>query len=92
MEKVAEFVENRLHFAMGEQGGLTIDGRAHVADDQSEVGLAKRPGVKRVHPCTAALGFARMPVGIERAKMGGSLRVVNFVKGALGMPDFDRIG
>ncbi len=82
-------MEDGFHLAVGEQRGLAIDGRAHVADDQPEVGLARAAGVQRVHPRAAALRFARVPVGIERPEVRAGLRVVDFVERNLGMPDFD---
>jgi hypothetical protein len=69
VKQVAELVEDRLHLAVGEQRGLAIDRRAHVADDQPEVRFARAAGVQRVHPRAAAFRFARVPVGIERSEM-----------------------
>ena len=90
VQQVAEFMENRFHLAMGQQRRLAIDGRAHIPDDQAEVRLAERAGVQRVHPRAAAFGLARVPVGVERAKVRGRFRIVNLVEPALGMPGLDR--
>ena len=71
MEQVTKLVEDRLHLAVGEQSGLIIRGRRHVAADQAEVRLAvrlrpaRRAGAQVVHPGSAALRVARVPVGIE---------------------------
>ena len=92
VEQVAELVENRLHLAVGEQRGLAIHRRAHVADDQAEVRLAERAGVQRVHPRAAALGFARVPVGVERTEVGGGFRIVDFVELAPRDARFRRVG
>ena len=89
VQQVAELMEDRLDLVMGEQRGLAIHRRAHVADDQSEVRFAGAAGVQRVHPRAAAFRFARMPVGIERSEMRAGFRVMDFVKRNLGMPDFD---
>src|SRR5258705_4168151 len=57
---------------MREQGGLASHRRREVTADQSEVGTEAigrgAAGDQAVHPGTAALVFARMPVGVEGAQ------------------------
>ena len=89
MQKVAELMKDRLDLTMREQCRLAIDRRAHVANDQSEVRLARMTGMQRVHPRTTALRFARMPVGIKRSEMSAAVGVVNFIKRNLRVPNFD---
>src|SRR5690606_24843923 len=40
VQKMAEFMENRFHFAVCQQRGSVPDWWTHIADDQPEVGLA----------------------------------------------------
>ena len=70
MQEMAELVENRLDFAMGQQRRFAIHGRGQIAADQSEVGAAGGgiAGDERVHPRPASLVFTREPVGVEGAK------------------------
>ncbi len=94
MEEVAKFVEDRFDFVMGEQGGFTIDGRRHVAGDETEVGLAWSGGGGRgarfelIHPSTAALGFARMPIGVKGAEVLAAALVKELVEGDFRVPCF----
>ena len=71
MQAVAEFVEQRDHFVVGEQRGLAADGRGKITVQVSHGRLyaaADAPpcdGV--VHPRAAALGFAGVHVEVKLA-------------------------
>ena len=97
MQQVAEFVEDGLHFAVGKQGWLAIDGRGHVAANQAEMRFAvalsggRGSGFQIVHPCPAAFGIAWMPVGIKRPEVRAQL-IVDLVEFDLRMPDLDGVG
>ena len=69
MQQMAELMEDRLHFAVRQERGVIFDRRGKVSADQTEVRFKAirggAPGEKRVHPCTAALVLARIPIGVE---------------------------
>ena len=76
MQQMAEFVEDRFHFAMSQQRGLVADRRREVAANTADVRLERRrldTGDEAFHPGAIALGFAREPIGVESAEQHPSL-------------------
>ena len=105
MEQMAELVENGLHFAMRQERRPGAEGRCQVAADQAQVRLERArlqavghgaAGDQGIHPGTAALVFARVPVGIKAAQESAvpimdivvaDLRVPYRHAGPFGYPD-----
>ena len=94
MQQVPELVKHGLYLGMRKEGRLAIDRRRHIPTNQTKMRLPVAPAGGRqtsfeiVHPCSAALGIAGVPICVKRAEVS-ALGVVDFVELDLRVPDFD---